>query len=377
MIIRDTDRVKIHISENYVDKIYKKDSTGSLTEINILSTIVHPNIIRLIELKKNIYGFVTIRMEKADANLSDWLVNGIKKNISDKINIIYQIINALDCIHRNNIVHLDLKPDNIMLSFANNKISVKLIDFDNARYMTDNKVFTDYIIGTVTHRAPESDDDGILTTASDIWSVGILIYEILSDTPIYLHPELPDCANYSLDEYEKIVKKYMSSEKFRYKLRQILPPELLQCFNSDSSKRPVLTDIIEIITETYNIKHIPTDVSFLQTYVSDVFMNTPSCEYYCKIIDKIIIRYPTESKYYPRDVKTATFNALAKLDELNELDIINDLTASELNCLIYMIHRMIPNAECIILSDIIDVKTPNTKIMTDIIIKLSGKIYVL
>ena len=378
MIVRENDRVRVIVRENYVEKIFKKSTRGSLNEINILSTLNHPNIINRLDITTNEHNFITVKLERMTTTLIDWLVNpmtGKQNNISteEKISVIFQIINGVEYLHNNDILHLDLKPDNIMISYIDNKPIVKIIDFDNSRYMTSNVIYSDITIGTITHRAPECDshDISILTTASDVWSVGVLIYEILDGCPIYMKSDLPNCSSLSLDDYEIIICKYLRSEKHQYSLRQILPPEMLRCFEIDPNHRLSLDDLVEIFEETYDVKNIKQNIPDKNNRTNTTEnIDTLCCKYYYNKIQKIKSDYGINFSFYPTDIIEKTSRSLNKLClvEKNVSDTYFDL-------LIYIIHRMIPNAQFLDIDKYIKLSDDDMKLSPKIIMKLDGMIY--
>jgi len=107
------------------------------------------------------------------------LCNYIKKNLTchDKVSIIKSIIKGIGHLHNNNIIHCDIKLENVMIGSSG---QVKLIDFDMSKYI-DNEYYTsNYIFGTSKYIAPESYDLSIYSFKSDIWSLGVLIYVMFS-----------------------------------------------------------------------------------------------------------------------------------------------------------------------------------------------------
>lgn len=375
MIVKDNDRVKIIIKNEYVEKIFKQESIGSITEINILSTILHPNIIRLLKISKNDYDYLSIRIEKEQMTLVDWLTKSTYNHLrteKSKISIIYQIINGVDFLHKNNILHLDLKPDNIMISYINDEPHVKIIDFDNARYMTNHMVLTDITIGTITHRAPECDvgEISVLTKATDIWSIGVLMYEILCGTPLYLHKSLPNCGTVSLDDYESAVYTYVHSDIHMRNLTRTLPDKTTQCFSIDPNNRLKLSELIDILDDYYNCKlkydnHIKI-IEPINNFTQINFIS-PNSIYYHHTLDKIKKIFPHEFKYYPGDVILATYSAMTRTKSKKP--------ETYLDHLIYIIHTIIPNAGCVNINKIINEENIDRKIISDVIMDLSGIIY--
>ncbi len=155
---------------------------------------VHPNIVALYD-KKEENGNLYLVMEYVDGiPLSRFI---LKKKEMDQVDyikavckIIIQLLDALSCIHRLNIIHRDIKPSNILInSLAKNNFQAKLMDFGIACLESGEQGLTRLTTinssspGTPEYMAPECIDPatfGEPSPATDIYSVGIILYELLS-----------------------------------------------------------------------------------------------------------------------------------------------------------------------------------------------------
>ncbi len=143
-------------------------------EIDIHSKLNHPNIIKLYNMLET-EEEINILLEYAQNGSLYSLIkqeNGFSENEAYKYFI--QIVNAVYFLHQNNIIHRDIKPENILIGDNN---LLKLCDFGWAKELTMNNRST--FCGTVEYMAPEIVGSGKYDCGVDIWSLGILLYELL------------------------------------------------------------------------------------------------------------------------------------------------------------------------------------------------------
>jgi serine/threonine protein kinase len=161
----------------------RKLNQESLTiqEIEILKQVPqHKNIIQFITaLEDPFYEdsiFIVTEIAKKGV-VMDIVPHSVSKPYSDDQcrNIFKQLVNAVDHLHKHDIVHRDIKPQNLLMS--NNNI-VKLIDFGNATKVTDMPRKTSSSVGSPAFMAPELLKKGIQADSkcADLWSMGITLY---------------------------------------------------------------------------------------------------------------------------------------------------------------------------------------------------------
>ena len=161
------DKRKLMVSYGKLDIIYN--------EINIHSKLDHENIIKLHNVHED-NDNINIIMEYAENwNLYE-LISKEKTGLNESKAFDYfiQVVNAVYYLHNNNIIHRDIKPENILIG-ANDKI--KLCDFGWAKELTLENRST--FCGTVEYMAPEIVGSENYDYSVDIWSLGILLYELL------------------------------------------------------------------------------------------------------------------------------------------------------------------------------------------------------
>lgn len=200
-------------------------------EANILSKIVHHNtvIVYSTEIEKDIFYIV---MEYVNGTtLRDFLLTH-RFFITDIISMMMQILDGIDAIHRQGILHRDIKLANVMISENN---LVKIGDFGVAKSIYEEQstiTKTGQLLGTLHMLPPEILAGEKFTVQSDIYSLGLLFFEILSGfNPIYGKNDAETLQNI---KDKKIDFPAELSAIIHWELRQ----EILKMLDKDSSKRP-------------------------------------------------------------------------------------------------------------------------------------------
>lgn len=172
------------------------DQINNLREIQAMRRLSpHDNIVELKEVlfnKKT--GILSLICELMDQNLYE-LIRGRKSYLpeSDIRSYMFQLCKSIEHLHKNGIFHRDVKPENVLLRAE----KVKLGDFGSCRSVFSKQPYTEYI-STRWYRAPECVlTDGYYNHKMDIWSIGCVMYEIMT-----LHPLFPG-AN-EVDQVAKI-----------------------------------------------------------------------------------------------------------------------------------------------------------------------------
>jgi serine/threonine protein kinase len=210
--------------------------------------------------------------------------SGAYMPVSQVLSILRQVGEALDYAHKQGIIHRDIKPSNILLDSAGNAF---LADFGIARMMSGTQfTATGSLIGTPTYMSPEQGTGAELTTVSDIYSLGVILYELLtgkvpftSETtplaiihkhihepppnPRSLRPDLPEAVEQVL--LKALAKdpqdRYQSAGELVRMLEKTLPADVIAELDAPARKgkasvtdRP--TELIEI--PAVDRAHLPT-----------------------------------------------------------------------------------------------------------------------
>lgn len=219
-------------------------------EAKLASSLAHPNIVSIIDFGEDpsLGAFMVMELLEGES-LSDRLHGDEPFSLRPAFDVILQVAEALDYIHKRGIVHCDIKPDNILLIQEPGKRrrhTVKLLDFGLARMGSATPKSSNVIDGTPEYMAPERIRGIAPQAPMDIYSVGVLAYEIFTGkVPFkgsvpeilqqHLHsapPPFPDHLRQALDERaEGLVMKAMAKKpeerqkdmaSFIYELRTLM-----------------------------------------------------------------------------------------------------------------------------------------------------------
>lgn len=156
-----------------------------MIEAQTAANLNHPNIISIYDVGQ-VGKFYFIVMELLDGSLKDLIKSSPSRKLppGESINIINKIAPALDYAHKQGIIHRDIKPDNIMFRQDGSPV---LVDFGIARAVdTDLQMTkTGMGIGTPHYMSPEQCQTGPLDGRSDFYSLGVVLYELLTGEKPY------------------------------------------------------------------------------------------------------------------------------------------------------------------------------------------------
>lgn len=142
------------------------------------SELSHPNIVMVLDVGTD-HGLPYMVMEYVDGpDLKDYIRANSPLNLGNIIKIMDQILSAMSLAHKHNVIHRDLKPQNILMDKHGN---IKIADFGIAVALNQNSVTqTNSAIGSVHYMSPEQTRGGLVTKQSDIYSLGIILYELIT-----------------------------------------------------------------------------------------------------------------------------------------------------------------------------------------------------
>ena len=254
-------------------------------EAKAAARLRHSHIVQIHEVGQ-LNGQDFFSMEYIEGrNLADWLAHGVI-DPREAARIIAALARAVDYLHQKSIVHRDLKPSNVMLDEAGEPY---LTDFGLAKFFVADgeKTATGVIAGTPSYMAPEQamGRHGTVGPAADIYSLGAILYELLTGQPPFrddnpldtllnvlsVDPELPRKLNPKIPRPLELIclrcleknplERYSSAEKMADDLERFLrsepislrPPTMLQRFWGWTRRQPALASRLGALTLFWSI----------------------------------------------------------------------------------------------------------------------------
>jgi tetratricopeptide (TPR) repeat protein len=168
--------------ENASDTQLGEYFTALATEFRTLARLRHPHVVRVIDFgftfdEGKPQPFFTMEFLPHAKPLTEF-TKGLPQ--AEQIRLLNEMLLALIYLHRNGVIHRDLKPDNVLVDQHG---QVKVLDFGLATGATTRSVtgFTEGTAGTISYMAPELFSDETATVQSDLYAAGMLIYQVLTD----------------------------------------------------------------------------------------------------------------------------------------------------------------------------------------------------
>ena len=265
------------------------------SEAQAAAGLEHPNIVNIYDVGSE-NGLHYIVMEYVEGiTLKTYIEKKGQLSFKEAVSIAIQVGRGIEAAHNKNIVHRDIKPQNIMISTEG---KVKVTDFGIARAATSNTISSD-VMGSVHYSSPEQARNGFVDGKSDIYSLGIVMYEMVTgrvpfdgDTTVavaiqHLQEEMVPPSVYAPNlpiSMEKIIlkctqknpdRRYSSMTALLADLRKALisPNEdfvvMVPLANQDKTRVIGADDLNQIKKQTANVYVDPASIKIQEPVIDD------------------------------------------------------------------------------------------------------------
>src|SRR5207245_781036 len=201
-------------------------------EAQVMARTSHPNLVQVHDMELQGNGYYLVIEFVRGRSLRDW-INVSQIPPPQVFAVMHGVLQALDYAHRHAIVHRDMKPENVLIS---DEGMVKVADFGIARLMDDTGIGgtttkTGTTVGTPQYMSPEQVASSKVDGRSDLYSAGIMFYELVVGQP-------PFTASEADGPFTLMAKHVQAPPKPPSVFRPGLNPELEQVILKSLSKRP-------------------------------------------------------------------------------------------------------------------------------------------
>lgn len=206
-------------------------------ELCLARKITHKNVCRIYEFNRlNNSAYTSMELVEGESLLSRLQRAGVLP-LDEAVDIARQICAGLHEAHAQKIVHRDLKPANIMLDRSG---TVKIMDFGVARMVHREGPMTGTIVGTPAYMSPEQAELKPVSPGTDIYAVGLLLYEMITGVPAFSGDSPVAVALKQIREYPKRPRELMPQ------MTRAMDAVIMKCLQKDPAKRFQSVDDLEL-----------------------------------------------------------------------------------------------------------------------------------
>jgi len=269
-------------------------------EAQASARMAHPSIVRIYDAGEeestdqngNVVKTPFIIMELVKGRLLRDLIHEGKVETARAVKFIAGILGALEVSHRSGVIHRDIKPANVMVGEND---SVKVMDFGIARAVSDNsatQAATAGIVGTAQYFSPEQARGDAVDARTDLYSTGIILYELLAGRPpfkgesavsvAYQHVSeeapLPSTHNPSVSsELDAVVARAMAKDRDeRYQTAEEFREHLLAAMTGSALTEKIAKPVQEMQPVDVNATELITEPESMPTSLLEGFETAPS-----------------------------------------------------------------------------------------------------
>lgn len=213
-------------------------------EAKAASALDHPNVATIYEIDETDDGQLYIAMAHYEGETLKGKIDRGQLSLPEAVDITLQVAHGLAKVHKQGIVHRDIKPANIIVSTEG---EVKIVDFGLAMLtMGQQYAATGKTLGTLSYISPEQVRGDPVDHRSDIWSLGVILYEMLTGQP-------PFKAEYDQVLMHTILHEtYPPADRFRPKLPAVLTKIINRCLQKNPANR--YASVKDLIQDLAHVK---------------------------------------------------------------------------------------------------------------------------
>jgi serine/threonine-protein kinase len=228
--------LKVLSEENLHDEVQKRRFKH---ESLITEQLNHPHIVRILERGEMDHCWYIAMELLPGVSLARLIREQGRLELDDALDIMLQVVDALRAIHGRDILHRDLKPENIMVSEREGRrFYVKLLDFGLAITPAQSRLtMSGVVMGTIRYLPPERIHQGVSLAAGDIYSAGVILYEMLTASKPFWSEATGEVIHRILETYPVPARE----------INPDVPPELdalvTAMIDKDPERRPALDTV--------------------------------------------------------------------------------------------------------------------------------------
>lgn len=160
-----------YVNENDLMKRFQREAQSA-------TSLTHPNIVSMYDVGDEDNHYYLVMEYVEGLTLKEYIQHHSPVSLDDVIHIMSQLTSAISHAHHNGIIHRDIKPQNVLIDLDGN---IKITDFGIAMALSATSITqTNSVMGTVHYLSPEQARGGITTKKSDVYSLGIVMFELIT-----------------------------------------------------------------------------------------------------------------------------------------------------------------------------------------------------